>query len=324
MKKTTGVSSIASLLNKSKEVSLGSGNEVYELPLDLIEFDLEQPRQELSNEEIGVIVRSLEPEGSIINQPITVWQKNSLGKYVIKFGEKRVRASIIAKRKTIRAIIDNRFDYDNDEHRAINFAEQYIENESRGGLTPLDDCVALKKLKSQLGSLKKVKERIGAKSIGTISDKISVAVIKSDHQFSFLLDLYMNDSLKFKDLTMIKGILDVLKKNPDFYEEIKVRVVNAANKGVVNRKWVEKLLLVDWSNLNVDPKDEPEDNKEYIFRPIKKVKLNGLVLFKGEKIKCEILLDRVDKSEGYIWVNIESECDPVRVNLSDLSLTEVF
>ena len=189
------VNAIASLLNKPTAESIvdsvpekDKSKKIIDVPLELIEFDLEQPRQDISEEEIYDIVRTLRPEGSKINQPITTWPKNADGKYLLKFGEKRTRASKLAGRKTIPVIIDDRFDFNDSEHRAINYAEQYVENNARGGLTRLDDCVALSKLKEMFGNLKDVGKFVGAKSLGTISDKIKVSEIKSNPNYKFLLD----------------------------------------------------------------------------------------------------------------------------------------
>lgn len=319
----SGVSNIANLLKGAEKHNIGNSERIHEIELDLIEFDPEQPRQDIKNEEIEVIANTLKPKGSIINQPITVWKKNKLGKYVVKFGEKRTRASILAGRKTIRAIIDERYDFDNQEHRIINFAEQYVENFARGDLTPLDDCLALKKLKKQLGTLKEVQAALGIKSLGTISDKIKVASICDDEKLMFLLDFYRNDDLKFKDLTMLKGIIDIFSKNPLYYEKIKLRIIDAAKKGLVNRKWVEKLSRFNWDEPEV-VKEQKEEELNYKIRPIKKIKVFGTVLLSGNRVSCELLVDRVDVEDGYTWVKVDGEDEPTRVKLSDLFLTKVY
>lgn len=333
----SNVNAIANLLNKSSNKVIPSESiknvaaSILEIPLELIEFDVNQPRQDIIEEEVFDIVRTLRPEGSKINQPITTWPINSDGKYVIKFGEKRTRASKIAGRKTIPVIIDDRFDYNNTNHRSINFAEQYVENNARGGLTRLDDCVALLKLKEMFGNLKDVVKFVGAKSQGTISDKIKVSEIKTNPEYEFLLDFYNDENLKFKDLTNLKKIIDTFRKSPEHFDEIKKRIITSVNEGVFNRQWIEMLSVVDFDNeaANITPKaknkKEPikaQQDVSYTVRPAKKAKIMGLVSVERKKQKCQLLLDRIDNEEGYIWVIMDGADDPIRVSLSKLTLTE--
>ena len=267
------IGSIANLLSKSgvkgspkSEVENENESEItgkiLERPLELIEFDNDKPRQDIIEDEVYDIVRTLRAEGSKINQPITTWSKNSDGKYVIKFGEKRTRASRIAERKTIPVIIDQRYDYGNDRHRAINFAEQYVENNARGGLTRLDDCVALLKLKELFGNLKDVAKFVGAKSQGTISDKIKVSEIKTNPVYQFLPDFYNDDNLKFKDLTNLKKIIETFRKKPSHFDEIKKRIITSVEEGVFNRQWIEMLSAVDFDNESLAEGVKPTKDKK--------------------------------------------------------------
>jgi len=343
MKSSPNIGAIASLLSKSNvkgspkaETVSNTTGQILDIPLDLIEFDNEQPRQDIIEDEVYDIVRTLRVEGSKINQPITTWPKNSDGKYVIKFGEKRTRASRIAERKTIPVIIDERYDYGNERHRAINFAEQYVENNARGGLTRLDDCVALLKLKELFGNLKDVAKFVGAKSQGTISDKIKVSEIKTNPVYQFLLDFYNDDSLKFKDLTNLKKIIETFRKNPNHFDEIKKRIITSVNEGIFNRQWIEMLSSVDFDNENLAESVKSTKTKKktksknidaeasgYKVRPVKKAKIMGLVSIDRKKQRCQLLLDRIDDEEGYIWVLVDGEEEPIRVSLSKLTLTEL-
>ena len=322
----------------SEKDSLQLSAKVFDIPLDEIEFDPEQPRQEIIEEEVIDIVATLRPPGSKINQPVTVWPKNADGLYILKFGEKRTRASRLANRETVPAIIDDRFEWDNEEHRAINFAEQYIENQRRGGLTPLDDCLALAKLKTALGSLEKVKLFTGEKSAGTISDKIKVAEIASNGQYSFLHEFYL--SKKLTDLTILVGLIKALKKQPEYFDSIKSRIENAVGEGVLNRKWIAALNTYNFSeegDLNtatqketvkeVKPKPSAERKKSedlpYVARPAKKARLYATHTVSRKRVRCELLLDRADREEGYVWIISEGNTEPERVSLSKIILTEL-
>lgn len=322
----------------SEKDSLQLSGKVFDIPLDEIEFDPEQPRQEIIEEEVVDIVATLRAPGSKINQPVTVWPKNADGLYILKFGEKRTRASRLANRETIPAIIDDRYEWDNEEHRAINFAEQYIENQRRGGLTPLDDCLALAKLKKTLGSLEKVKLFTGEKSLGTISDKIKVAEIASNERYKFLHDFYLSKQLT--DLTILNGLIKVLKKRSEHFDSIKLRIENAVGEGVLNRKWIAALNTYNFSDegeLSTSSQNETmkrvstntskgPKNKEdlpYIARPAKKAKLFATHTVGRKRVRCELLLDRADKEEGYVWIISEGNDEPERVSLSKVTLTEL-
>lgn len=333
----SNVNTIANLLKSPGNnvvSSLSDGKErVLEVSLDLIEFDKSQPRQDINEDEVLDIVRTLQVKGSKINQPITTWPKNENGKYLIKFGEKRTRASIIAGRKTIPVIVDERYDFNDERHRAINYAEQYVENNARGGLTKLDDCVALSNLKKMFGNLKDVAEFVGAKSQGTLSDKIKVSEIKTNPNYEFLLNFFNDDDLKFKDLTNLKKIIDTFERNPGHFEDIKKRIITSVKNKVFNRQWVEMLSVVDFDNeLSEKTEIKPivkksdlkveNDESGYKVRPLKKAKIMGKVSIDRKKQKCQLLLERIDDEDGYIWVILEGTEDPIRVSLSKLTLTE--
>ena len=61
----------------------------------------------------------------------------------------------------------------------------------------------------------------------------------------------------------------------------------------------------------------------YKVRPLKKAKIMGLVSVDRKRQKCQLLLDRIDDEEGYIWVLVDGEEEPIRVSLSKLTLTEL-
>ena len=74
-----------------------------ELAIEAVIEDPDQPRRSFEDEPLLELAESIEKRGVL--QPIVVRPKNKDGKYVIVMGARRYRASVLAKRKTIPAII---------------------------------------------------------------------------------------------------------------------------------------------------------------------------------------------------------------------------
>jgi ParB family chromosome partitioning protein len=76
---------------------------ILDLPLDDVIEDPDQPRRVFPQEPLEELAASIRQRG--ILQPITVRPGNEDGKYVIVMGARRYRASLLAKAKSIRAIV---------------------------------------------------------------------------------------------------------------------------------------------------------------------------------------------------------------------------
>lgn len=74
-----------------------------ELPLDEIIEDPDQPRRSFDEERLQELAASIKKSGVV--QPIVVRPKNDEGKYIIVMGARRYRASRLAGRDTIKAIV---------------------------------------------------------------------------------------------------------------------------------------------------------------------------------------------------------------------------
>lgn len=95
-----------------------------EVPIDLLEEDVNQPRTFFDQDSLNELANSIKSRG--VKTPISIRVNNKTGKYTINHGHRRFRASILAGKKTIPAYIDNNY---NDE-------DQVIENVHRQDLTP--------------------------------------------------------------------------------------------------------------------------------------------------------------------------------------------
>lgn len=95
--------------------------------LALIDFDPGQPRRGLRTDDLAELAASIKAQGVL--EPVSLrTHPEKPGRYIINRGERRVRASRMAGKKTIPAFIDERVD---------RFA-QAIENLQREDLTPFD------------------------------------------------------------------------------------------------------------------------------------------------------------------------------------------
>lgn len=108
---------------------------IVNIPLDQIVRNDNQPRKDFDNAALKDLAKSIETNGVI--QPILL--KSMDDKYQIIAGERRYRASQLAKLKDIPAII-----VDVDEENAAKLA--LIENIQREDLNPIEEAMAYKQL----------------------------------------------------------------------------------------------------------------------------------------------------------------------------------
>jgi ParB family chromosome partitioning protein len=106
----------------------GGGGRPVEIPLDEIIEDPSQPRTVFDDEELRQLANSIARVGVI--QAISVRPKNAEGKHVILFGARRYRASRLAGRERIRAVVE-----DADSPDAY---LQLVENIQRDDLKPME------------------------------------------------------------------------------------------------------------------------------------------------------------------------------------------
>jgi ParB family chromosome partitioning protein len=110
-----------------------------EIAVDRIAPDPDQPRTEFEPDAIGRLAESLKTHGQI--QPITVRWSESMGMYLIVSGERRWRASRLAGRTTMSAVI---LDGEHDPSRILEI--QLVENCLREDLAPIERARAFKTL----------------------------------------------------------------------------------------------------------------------------------------------------------------------------------
>lgn len=146
---------------------------VVDLPLDLIDFDPEQPRKDIDLQYIEELAADIKTNGVL--QPITVRPNpDAPGRYFVVYGECRTRGSRIAKKQTVPALLDA--DRDN-LSRLIN---QVKENHIRRNLNPIEMAQVLRRLRDEhkLKSNSKIEETLKAHGITNMSGSYISNIIR--------------------------------------------------------------------------------------------------------------------------------------------------
>lgn len=136
-----------------------TSSELKHLKISEIVPDDEQPRREFDEEAINALATSIKEHGVL--QPIVVTRED--GKYKIVAGERRWRASKIAGKKTIPAIVRS-LDSQNRLELSI------IENAQREDLNPIELATAYAKLAAQFNlSTKDIGAKVGKSEASVIA-----------------------------------------------------------------------------------------------------------------------------------------------------------
>ena len=128
------------------------GDTVRELKLTDVEPRKDQPRKHFDREQLQLLANSIAQHGVI--QPIIVTEGEN-GIYSIIAGERRWRASKIAGKSTIPAVVRS--------YSALAAAEiALIENLQREDLNPIEEALGYQSLMEQFGlTQEKVSEKVG-------------------------------------------------------------------------------------------------------------------------------------------------------------------
>ncbi len=142
---------------------------VRDLPLAKVVPNPEQPRMTFHEETLNELAASIREHGVL--QPILV--RPAGDEFQIIAGERRWRASKIAGKETIPAIVE-RFD----DATALEIA--LIENLQREDLSPLDEAVIYKKMTTELGySIRNLASKLG-KDKGYLENRLRLASAPDD------------------------------------------------------------------------------------------------------------------------------------------------
>jgi ParB family transcriptional regulator, chromosome partitioning protein len=158
------------------DLTSDGGVEVRELALRDVREDPDQPRDDLdtpkAQEALAELAETIKDRGVL--QPITVRPRDASGVWVIRFGHRRYRASVLAGLPTIPAIVK-----EGDGTEEDHLYDQVIENEQREGLSTLQMANFVKKLIARGQKPAEIARRLG-KQKAHISHLIAIADLPDD------------------------------------------------------------------------------------------------------------------------------------------------
>jgi ParB family chromosome partitioning protein len=116
----------------------GEGGAPLRIPLDAIDEDPEQPRQEFDDQSLDELAETIRERG--VRQPVSVRTHPTLpGRWMLNFGARRLRACKRVGLFEIPAFVD----------QTANSVDQFIENEQRKGLSPLEIALFVQRALNQ-------------------------------------------------------------------------------------------------------------------------------------------------------------------------------
>jgi ParB family chromosome partitioning protein len=116
----------------------GEGGTPLRIPLDTIDEDPDQPRQEFDEQSLIELAETIRERG--VRQPVSVRTHPSQpGRWMLNFGARRLRACKRVGLSEIPAFVD----------QTANSVDQFIENEQRKGLSPLEIALFVQRALNQ-------------------------------------------------------------------------------------------------------------------------------------------------------------------------------
>lgn len=172
---------------------------VEEVPLELIDLDPDQPRKDVDAEYISALADDI--RRTRVKQPITLRANPSApGRYLIKYGECRYRASIEAARGTIPSLLDAESDGADDPLTRL--IDQVKENHLRKDLNAIEWADVLRRMRDDHGkkSAKQIEETLKAHGITNMGE----SYIKNTIRLNELTD-WAKDHIRTGKLTPAHG-----------------------------------------------------------------------------------------------------------------------
>jgi ParB family chromosome partitioning protein len=165
-----GLESLIPSINKSHGVDV-----VVTIPLNKIKPNRFQARKKFNEEKLKNLADSIKKHGLV--QPILVATSVVPGEYEIIAGERRFRASKLAGKKDIKAIVKQSAD---DKQR---FDLALLENIQRENLDPIEEANAFKRLIEEFGHTHDQIAEVIGKERSVISNTLRLLSLPDDVQF---------------------------------------------------------------------------------------------------------------------------------------------
>ena len=229
-------------LNKGLDALLGESNQnqrsVKEVELGKIKPGRFQPRSNFDKEKLEELTASIKKQGVL--SPILV-RELGLNEYEVIAGERRLRASKMAKLETIPCLIDQKQDQDA-------LISALIENLQREDLNPVEEARGLERLKREFGLTQDEVAKSTGKARSTIAnslrllslpsrvlDMLSTGQIEKGHakllasleprQAEAAAENIIKNKLSVKDLSKLSGSKKGLKNTSKKHKDSDVLIV---------------------------------------------------------------------------------------------------
>lgn len=271
-----GLGSLLGILDEEENVSTNKqydGEEVVDLNISLIDVNPNQPRKNFDPTQLNELAQSIKIHGVI--QPILVCEKNN--RYMIVAGERRFRASKIAEKKTIPAIVKN---FSDNEIKEI----ALLENIQRQDLNPIETARALKELQDSYNwTQEALADRLG-KSRPVIANTLRLLTLCPE-----VIDLIEKGKLSAGHARSL-----VVVTNPEVQLKLAEQVIN--NKLTV-RDMENAVKEVDKNarkTIKVKPKLSIEMQE---FKDIMEHKLSTKINIKGTENKGKIIINYYNQDD---------------------------
>lgn len=209
--------------------------ELIEIPLDRVISSEQQPRTKFSKKKLEELAESIKEHGVV--QAIKVRPVGD-GNYMLVSGERRWRASKLAGKETITAVVDWNITPEKAGEEAL------IENIQREDLHPYDKAMAVAALKEKyMGRLtdEEIAKKIG-KDRKTLYSWLSISSIPQD----IFVELYNH---KLSSERHVKAIR-LLKPNKEMMDQLKNEIISQGLSGQDAVKRAKEML-------NILPKETP-------------------------------------------------------------------
>ena len=218
---------------------------IYELPLEIILPNRFQPRITFDDKQIYELSESIKQNG--VFSPIIV---RKLGdKYEIIAGERRYKASLMAGKTTIPAIISSATD---DETIKI----ALLENIQRSNLSPIEEAISYKKI-SDMGNISQDRlAKMLGKTQATVANKLRLLKLSEEVQESLMENKISERHAR--SLLRIKNEEDQNKMlNRIINERLTVRKLDDEIDKLFNNNEGLEFIEIDDSSMNIDiPNDQ--------------------------------------------------------------------
>ncbi len=257
--------------------------EIVDLPLSELRSNPYQPRKNFDESALQELANSIKEHG--VFQPIIA--KKSIKGYEIIAGERRVKASILAGKETIPAIIRDFSDQDMMEIALL-------ENLQRENLNAIEEAMAYKKLLDELHlTQESLAKRLG-KSRSHITNMIGLLTLPEE-----VKDMIMTGKLSMSHARVLSKM-----ENSDQIKELADKIIV---DGLSVREIEELSHNTNLEKKNVQTKHDTNRNEYKVIEEELSEKLGTKVRIKNNKIELHFV-NSSDLNRIIEIIGLENEC----------------